>query len=85
MTIQEAGRLKSCACLVVRTYVTGPGAYGWPNNAWDVLAIVEAVGASSFAVVGQSSGAAIAMTRAQLEPARVELLIAAGGSATLHR
>jgi hypothetical protein len=62
MTIQEAGRLKSCA-KPGRPKVTGPGAYGWPNHAWDVLATVEAVGASSFEVVGQSSGATIAMTR----------------------
>ena len=55
--------------------VTGAGTYGWRNHARDVLAIADAVGAPSFAVIGQSSGAAIAMTCAQLEPSRVERLV----------
>ena len=55
--------------------VTGAGTYGWRNHARDVLAIADAVGAPSFAVIGQSSGAAIAMTCAQLEPSRVGRLV----------
>jgi 3-oxoadipate enol-lactonase len=58
-----------------RSEVTGPGTYGWRNHAHDVLGIADAVGASSFAVIGQSSGAAIAMTCAQLEPPRVQRLV----------
>ena len=58
-----------------RSEVTGPGTYGWRNHARDVLGIADAVGASSFAVIGQSSGAAIAMTCAQLEPPRVQRLV----------
>ena len=55
--------------------MTGPGTYGWRNHARDVLGIADAVGAPSFAVIGQSSGAAIAMTCAQLEPPRVQRLV----------
>ncbi|HWJ51753.1 MAG TPA: alpha/beta fold hydrolase [Propionibacteriaceae bacterium] len=55
--------------------VTGPGTYGWPNHARDVLAVADAAGAPSFAVIGQSSGAAIAMTCAQLAPSRIERLV----------
>ena len=58
-----------------RSEVTGAGTYGWRNHARDVLGIANAVGASSFAIIGQSSGAAIAMTCAQLEPSRVERLV----------
>jgi pimeloyl-ACP methyl ester carboxylesterase len=42
-----------------RSEVTGPGTYGWRHHARDVLGVADAVGAPSFAVIGQSSGAAI--------------------------
>jgi pimeloyl-ACP methyl ester carboxylesterase len=58
-----------------RSEVTGPGTYGWRNHARDVLGIADAVGAPSFAIIGQSSGAAIAMTCAQLAPSRVGRLV----------
>jgi pimeloyl-ACP methyl ester carboxylesterase len=58
-----------------RSEVTGAGTYGWRNHARDVLAIADAVGAPWFTIIGQSSGAAIAMTCAQLEPSRVERLV----------
>ena len=58
-----------------RSEVTGAGTYGWRNRARDVLGVADAVGAPSFAIIGQSSGAAIAMTCAQLEPSRVERLV----------
>jgi pimeloyl-ACP methyl ester carboxylesterase len=58
-----------------RSEVTGAGSYGWRNHARDVLDIADAVGAPSFAIIGQSSGAAIAMTCAHLEPSRVERLV----------
>ena len=58
-----------------RSEVTGAGTYGWRNHARDVLGIANAVGAPSFAIIGQSSGAAIAMTCAQLDPSRIERLV----------
>jgi len=58
-----------------RSEVTGAGTYGWRHHARDVLAIADAVGAPSFAIIGQSSGAAIAMACAQLAPSRVERLV----------
>ena len=58
-----------------RSEVTVAGTYGWRNHARDVLGVADAVGAPSFAIIGQSSGAAIAMTCAQLEPSRVERLV----------
>ena len=58
-----------------RSEVTGAGTYGWRSHARDVLDIADAVGAASFAIIGQSSGAAIAMTCAQLQPSRVERLV----------
>ena len=58
-----------------RSEVTGAGTYGWRSHARDVLGIADAVGAPSFAVIGQSSGAAIAMTCAQLAPSRVGRLV----------
>jgi pimeloyl-ACP methyl ester carboxylesterase len=58
-----------------RSEVTSAGSYGWRNHARDVLGIADAIRAPSFAIVGQSSGAAIAMTCAHLEPSRVERLV----------
>ena len=58
-----------------RSEVTGAGSYGWRNHARDVLGIAGAIGAASFAIIGQSSGAAIAMTCARLDPSRVERLV----------
>ena len=58
-----------------RSEVTGPGSYGWRHHARDAQHVADAVGAASFAVIGQSSGAAIAMTCAQLEPSRVGRLV----------
>ena len=60
-----------------RSEVTGAGTYGWRHHARDVRGIAYAAGAASFAVIGQSNGAAIAMTCAQLEPARIEQLVLA--------
>lgn len=58
-----------------RSEVTAAGTYGWTNHAVDVLGVAEQLGAASCCIVGQSSGAAIAMTAARLEPARVESLV----------
>ncbi len=58
-----------------RSEVTGAGTYGWRNHARDVFDLADAVGAASFSIIGQSSGAAIAMTCAHLDPPRVERLV----------
>jgi pimeloyl-ACP methyl ester carboxylesterase len=58
-----------------RSDVTGAGTYGWQNHARDVLGVVEALGAPTCSLVGQSSGAAIAMVCAQLDAGRVEKLV----------
>ena len=58
-----------------RSEATPAGTYGWRNHARDVLGVADAVGARSFAIIGQSSGAAIAMTCAQLAPSRIEQLV----------
>jgi 3-oxoadipate enol-lactonase len=39
-----------------RGEVTGAGTYGWRNHARDMLAIADAVGAPSCAIIGRSSG-----------------------------
>ena len=57
-----------------RSDVTAAGTYGWRNHARDVIGVADALGARTFALIGQSSGAAIAMVCAQLEPSRVERL-----------
>jgi len=60
---------------------TGPGTYGWPSHARDVIAIADQLGASTFDVIGWSMGAWIAMVVAQMAPGRVRkvvLLDAAG-------
>ena len=44
--------------------VTGPGTYGWPAHARDVLAVADHLGAASFSVLGQSMGAYVAMETA---------------------
>jgi len=58
-----------------RSEVTGAGTYGWRHHARDVPGVADAIRAPSFAVIGQSSGAAIAMTCAQLAPSRVQRLV----------
>lgn len=55
--------------------VTGPATYGWINHAKDVFAIADALGASTFTIVGQSMGGAVAMTCAWMDPARVERIV----------
>ena len=58
-----------------RSEVTGPGSYGWVNHARDVLGVASALGASKCSLVGQSSGAAIAMVCAALDAGRIEKLV----------
>jgi pimeloyl-ACP methyl ester carboxylesterase len=63
--------------------VTPQGTYGWPAHAKDVLAVADALGARTFAVVGQSMGAAVAMEMARMAPDRLThvVLIDAAGAA----
>ncbi len=51
--------------------VTGPGTYGWPAHADDVLAVADRLGAASFGVLGQSMGAFVAMEVAGRAPERL--------------
>lgn len=55
--------------------VTGPGSYGWPAHAQDVLDAATALGHERFAIVGWSMGAYVGMQAAQLAPVRVERLV----------
>lgn len=55
--------------------VTGPGTYGWPAHAADVLAVATALGAETFDYVGHSMGAFIGMQVARTAPERVERLV----------
>jgi pimeloyl-ACP methyl ester carboxylesterase len=60
---------------------TGPGTYGWPAHARDVIEIADQLGAKTFDVIGWSMGVWIAMVVARMAPARVRrvvLLDAAG-------
>jgi pimeloyl-ACP methyl ester carboxylesterase len=58
-----------------RSDVTSAGSYGWVNHARDVLGVADTLGVPVSAIVGQSSGAAIAMVCAQLAPGRIEGLV----------
>jgi pimeloyl-ACP methyl ester carboxylesterase len=60
---------------------TGPGTYGWPSHATDVIEIADQLQAQTFDLIGWSMGAWIAMVVAEKAPARVRrvvLLDAAG-------
>src|SRR5476651_2140712 len=50
---------------------TGPGTYGWPAHAADVIEIADQLGAKTFDVIGWSMGAWVAMVVAQIVPGRV--------------
>ncbi|HYM68275.1 MAG TPA: alpha/beta hydrolase [bacterium] len=54
-----------------RSDLTGPGTYGWPAHARDVLDAADRLGAAQFAVVGWSMGAFVAMQAAALAPGRI--------------
>ncbi|HZT08788.1 MAG TPA: alpha/beta hydrolase [Chloroflexota bacterium] len=55
-----------------------PAAYEMDQLARDVIALADAVGASTFDLFGYSMGAAIALWTAVLDPGRVRALIAGG-------
>jgi 3-oxoadipate enol-lactonase len=54
---------------------TGPGTYGWPSHAADVIEIAGQLGAETFDVIGWSMGAWIAMVVAQMAPGRVRRVV----------
>ncbi|HVH62862.1 MAG TPA: alpha/beta hydrolase, partial [Candidatus Dormibacteraeota bacterium] len=58
-----------------RSQKTGPGSYGWPSHARDVIEIVDRLGAATFDVIGWSMGAWIAMVVAQMVPKRVRKVV----------
>ena len=58
-----------------RSSKTGPGTYGWPTHAKDVLEIADQLGASTFDLIGWSMGSWIAMVVAQQAPDRVRRVV----------
>ena len=54
---------------------TPPGTYGWENHARDVVAVADALGFETFAVIGKSMGASVAMKIAELHDARLEAVV----------
>lgn len=54
---------------------TPAGTYGWDKHAQDLFAVADALGWDRFSVVGQSLGAAIAMTAATTDAGRLEKLV----------
>ncbi len=59
--------------------VTPPGTYGWLHHAQDVLAAANALGATTFDVIGHSMGAYVALQTAQLAPARIRRMVLIDG------
>jgi pimeloyl-ACP methyl ester carboxylesterase len=58
-----------------RSEKTGPGTYGWPSHARDVIEIADRFNADTFDVIGWSMGAWIAMVVAQMAPRRVRRVV----------
>ncbi|MDQ6899346.1 MAG: alpha/beta hydrolase [Candidatus Dormibacteraeota bacterium] len=58
---------------------TGPGTYGWRNEARDVLDLATALEIDTFDLAGHSAGAFVAMQVAVLIPSRVRRLILIDG------
>jgi pimeloyl-ACP methyl ester carboxylesterase len=55
--------------------MTGPGTYGWPSHASDVIEMADQLHADTFDVIGWSMGAWIAMVVAQMAPGRVRRVV----------
>jgi pimeloyl-ACP methyl ester carboxylesterase len=68
-----------------RSDVTMPGTYGWYNHAADVFGVADSLGAKTFSLIGQSSGAAISMTCARLDAARIERMVLIDLCGTIDR
>ena len=58
-----------------RSETTAPGSYGWENHARDVLGLADALGAETFAAVGQSMGGSVAMKVAELDGKRLDAVV----------
>ena len=58
-----------------RSTESGPGTYGWPSHASDVIALADQLGAQTFDLIGWSMGAWIAMVVAQMAPERVRKIV----------
>jgi pimeloyl-ACP methyl ester carboxylesterase len=58
-----------------RSEKTGPGTYGWPGHARDVVDMADELGADSFDVIGWSMGSWIAMVVCSLAPGRVRRVV----------
>jgi pimeloyl-ACP methyl ester carboxylesterase len=54
---------------------TPPGSYGWENHALDGLAVAEVLGHETFAVIGRSMGASVAMKMAELDASRLDAVV----------
>jgi len=58
-----------------RSQTTPPGTYGWDKHAADLFAVADALGRRTFALIGQSLGAAIAMFAATIDAGRLERMV----------
>src|SRR5439155_1476729 len=58
-----------------RSSDSGPGTYGWPSHARDVIEMADRLGAETFDVIGWSMGVWIAMVVAQMAPHRVRRVV----------
>ena len=58
-----------------RSSDSGPGTYGWPTHARDVIEMADQLGADTFDVIGWSMGVWITMVVAQLAPRRVRRVV----------
>jgi pimeloyl-ACP methyl ester carboxylesterase len=58
-----------------RSATTGPGTYGWDNHARDVSAVADSLGVDRFALIGMSMGGSVAMKMAQLDGARLSMVV----------
>ena len=54
---------------------SGPGTYGWPSHARDVIEMADQLEAKTFDVIGWSMGVWIAMVVAQMAPDRVRRVV----------
>jgi 3-oxoadipate enol-lactonase len=58
-----------------RSSDSGPGSYGWPSHARDVIEMADQLGSDTFDVIGWSMGVWIAMVVAQTAPHRVRRIV----------